>query len=145
MSEIAAYSGLFGAAFFAATIFPAQSETVLAALLMGGQFSPWLLILAASTGNILGSIVNWLLGRGIDRLHDKKWFPLKPAMREKAQKWYARYGRWSLLLSWVPIIGDPLTIAAGIMREDFYVFVLLVGVVKTGRYLVLAAIVLGLM
>ena len=75
-------------------------------------------------------------------MRDRKWFPVKPAALARAQDWYQRYGRWTLLLSWVPIVGDPLTVAAGIMRERLVIFVALVTVAKAGRYLVVAAIVL---
>jgi membrane protein YqaA with SNARE-associated domain len=57
---------------------------------------------------------------------------------EQAQRWYAKYGKWSLLLSWAPVIGDPLTVVAGVMRERLVVFVALVAVAKVGRYLLLA-------
>ena len=97
----------------------------------------------ASLGNVAGSVVNWLLGRGVERLRHRRWFPVGEASLERAQGWYRRFGRWSLLLSWMPIIGDPLTVAAGVMRERFLVFLLLVGIAKTGRYVVLAALVLG--
>ena len=62
---------------------------------------------------------------------------------EKAELWYARYGKWSLLLSWVPFIGAPLTLAAGVLRERFEVFLILVLIAKLGRYLVIAAVALG--
>lgn len=129
---------MFFAAFLAATILPAQSEAVLTGLLLGGDYAPWRLVLVASLGNVLGATLNWGLGRGIERFHDKKWFPLQGIALERAKGWYLRYGRWSLLLSWVPIIGDPLTVAAGIMRERLAIFLLLVGLAKTGRYIVLA-------
>lgn len=138
MTDLAVYAGLFLVAFLAATIFPAQSEAVLAGLLLGGNFTPWLLVLVASLGNVLGSVLNWGIGRGLERFHDKKWFPLKGVALERAQGWYRRYGRWSLLLSWVPIIGDPLTVAAGIMRERLVVFLVIVALAKTGRYIALA-------
>ncbi|PZQ48279.1 MAG: hypothetical protein DI551_01975 [Micavibrio aeruginosavorus] len=139
-----AYGGLFLASFIAATIFPAQSEAVLTALLLNGGYSPWLLVAVASVGNVWGSCVNWALGRGIDHFHDRPWFPLKSHMRQKAQCWYQRYGKWSLLLSWVPFIGDPITVMAGVMKEKWWVFLSLVALAKTGRYMVLAAIVLQL-
>lgn len=138
MTAFAVYAGLFAVAFLAATIFPAQSEAVLTGLLLGGDYTPWLLVLVASLGNVLGATVNWGLGRGIERFHDQRWFPLHGAALERAKGWYHRYGRWSLLLSWVPIIGDPLTVAAGIMRERLAIFLLLVTLAKTGRYVVLA-------
>ena len=132
-----AYAGLFLAAFLAATLLPAQSEALLVALLLAGH-PPWWLLLVASTGNVLGSLFNWWLGRGIVHYRDRGWFPVKPGALERAQRWYRRYGRWSLLLSWMPVVGDPLILAAGIMREPLRVFLPLVAVAKAGRYLVLA-------
>jgi membrane protein YqaA with SNARE-associated domain len=99
----------------------------------------------ASLGNILGSCVNWLLGRAAERFRDRKWFPLSQASLDKAQGWYHRYGRWSLLLSWMPIVGDPLTIAAGLLREPFWSFLILVSIAKTVRYILLTLGALGLM
>ncbi|MCP1337534.1 YqaA family protein [Futiania mangrovi] len=134
--------GLFLAAFAAATVLPAQSEGLLVALLLAGH-EPWVLVAVASVGNTLGSSVNWLLGRGIERFRDRPWFPASEAGLARAQRWYHRYGKWSLLLSWMPIVGDPLTVIAGLMRERFSVFLLLVAVAKTGRYLALAAVTLS--
>lgn len=139
MTQITAYAGLFAAAFFAATIFPAQSEAVLAGLILTGDYPVASLLAVASLGNVLGAVVNWGLGRGIERFKDRRWFPAKPYALARAQAWYQRYGKWSLLLSWVPIIGDPLTVVAGVMREPFVVFLALVTIAKVGRYLVLAA------
>ena len=129
--------GLFMAAFLAATLLPAQSEAVLVALLLEGH-SPWRLVAVASVGNVLGSTVNWWLGREIVRFGDRRWFPVKPAALERARRWYASWGRWTLLLSWMPVIGDPLTLAAGMMRERFAVFLALVAFAKTLRYAMLA-------
>ncbi|HYF29494.1 MAG TPA: YqaA family protein [Chitinophagaceae bacterium] len=140
MPDISVYIGLFLAALLAATIIPAQSEAVLVGLLIAGKYNPWLLVGVASLGNVLGSIINWLLGYGIQQLKHKKWFPIKPASLERAIAWYQRWGRWSLLLSWVPIIGDPLTVAAGVMREKLWIFIVLVTIAKAGRYCVLAFI-----
>ncbi|HQU68047.1 MAG TPA: YqaA family protein [Albidovulum sp.] len=143
MSDLFAYVGLFLAAFSAATLLPAQSEALVAGLLLGG-YAPWLVLAVASAGNVLGSVVNWLLGRGIDRFRDRRWFPAGPAALTRAEGWYRRYGRWSLLLAWTPIIGDPLTVVAGVLREPFPVFLLLVSVAKIGRYIVLAAVTQGI-
>jgi membrane protein YqaA with SNARE-associated domain len=142
MSALATYGGLFLAAFAAATILPAQSEAVLAGLLAAGNHAPTLLILVAGTGNVLGSVVNWLLGRGIERFRGARWFPVSEKQLDRAGSWYRKYGWWSLLLSWVPVIGDPLTVAAGVMREPFARFLLVVSIAKFGRYIVLAALVL---
>jgi membrane protein YqaA with SNARE-associated domain len=138
MIDFAAYGGLFLAAFVAATILPAQSELVLTGLLASGKYAPSALIAVASAGNILGAVVNWLLGRAIEYYRDRPWFPVKPHALKRAEDWYHRYGRWSLLLSWAPVIGDPLTIVAGVLREPFWSFLLLVAIAKIGRYVVLA-------
>lgn len=130
-------SGLFVTAFLAATIFPAQSEALLVALLIKTEYAPWLLVSIASAGNVLGSIVNWGLGRYIEHFKDRNWFPASPKTLEKAQAYYERYGKWSLLLSWVPFIGDPITVIAGVMRERLWVFVAFVVIAKAGRYIVL--------
>lgn len=143
MSALAAYGSLFLAALVAATILPAQSEAVLAGLLAAGNHSPILLILVASIGNVLGSVLNWLLGRGVERFRAARWFPVSPRNLDRATRWYGRYGWWSLLLSWAPIVGDPLTVAAGILREPFPRFLLVVSIAKFGRYILLAAIVLN--
>ncbi len=143
MSALAAYGGLFLAAFAAATIVPAQSEAVLAGLLATRNYAPAILILVAGIGNVLGSVVNWLLGRGVERFREARWFPVSAKNLERAGNWYRRYGWWSLLLSWLPIVGDPLTVAAGIMREPFGRFLIVVSIAKFGRYIVLAALVLN--
>ncbi|MCS6892095.1 MAG: YqaA family protein [Rhodovarius sp.] len=143
--DFAAYLGLFLSAFGAATLLPLQSEPVLIGLLAGGVGLPWLLVATASLGNTLGAVVNWWLGRQIDRFRDRRWFPVPPDRLEAARRWYARWGRWSLLLSWAPFVGDPLTVIAGAMRERLAIFLLLVGLAKTGRYLVLAWVTLGLL
>lgn len=140
--DLAAYAGLFASAFLAATLLPAQSEAVLTAMLLDGRLPVVALLLVASAGNVLGALVNWLIGRGIERFRDRAWFPVNGATLAKAQRWYQRYGKWSLLASWMPVVGDPLTLAAGVMREPLPVFMLLVTLAKVGRYIVLAALVL---
>ena len=144
MDNLVPLAGLFAIAFAAATILPAQSEAALAALLVAGAQPAVLLVLIASLGNVLGSVVNWALGRGIERFRHRRWFPASAAALQRAEAWYRRYGRWSLLLSWVPFIGDPLTVMAGVLREPLWSFVLLVALAKTARYAVLAAVVLRL-
>lgn len=143
MIEIASYAGLFLIAFAAATILPLQSEAALTGMLLGG-FSPWLLVFVASIGNVCGAVVNWLLGRGIERFATRRWFPVSARELERAQAWYRRFGKWSLLLCWVPLIGDPLTVVAGVMREPLPIFLALVTLAKVGRYIVLAWTVLKL-
>lgn len=140
MQELAANWGLFAVSFLAATILPAQSEIGLAALLLAEAYSVALLVIVASVGNTLGAVVNWGLGRGIEQFRDRKWFPASAAQLDRATGWYRRYGRWSLLMSWAPFIGDPLTLAAGILREPLLTFVLLVAVAKTVRYVTVVAV-----
>lgn len=137
-AEIAVLGGLFLAAFLAATLLPMQSEAALVALLLAG-YPPVALVIVASAGNVLGSMVNWWLGRELLRFRGRRWFPVSTSALEHAQQRYRRWGRWSLLLSWLPVIGDPLTLVAGVMREPLRVFVPLVELAKSGRYLVLAA------
>lgn len=140
MNGIAGLSGLFLAAFVAATLVPAQSEGVLAAMVAAETHAIPLLIAVASAGNVLGSVVNWLFGCGIDRFRNSKWFPVGPEALDRAAIRYRRWGRWSLLLSWMPVIGDPLTVVAGVLREPFWSFLALVTIAKTARYLAVAAL-----
>ena len=144
MTSLATYLGLFVAALGAASILPMQSEPVLVALLLLGDQPAWVLVAVASVGNTLGSCINWLLGRAVERFRDRRWFPVSPAALARAEGWYRRWGRWSLLMSWVPVVGDPLTVIAGVLREPFATFLLLVAVAKTARYIVLALVTLGL-
>lgn len=138
-----AYVGLFASALVAATILPMQSEAVLVGLLALDAHSTVALIVVATVGNVLGSIINWYLGRYILRFKNKRWFPSSEQQLERAQNWYRRYGRWSLLASWLPIVGDPLTVVAGVMKEPIGPFIILVTLAKGSRYIVLAAIVLS--
>lgn len=142
-TDVTAYAGLFLAALIAATILPAQSETVLAALILSGGYSTALLVLVASVGNILGSVINWGLGRWIEHFKNRKWFPVSEMRMAQAEGWYRRYGRWSLLASWIPIIGDPITVVAGVLRVPFTSFLILVSLAKTGRYLAIAWAIAG--
>jgi membrane protein YqaA with SNARE-associated domain len=144
MTDFLTYAGLFAVALGAASILPMQSEPVLVALLLLSEQPVWALVAVASLGNTLGSCINWLLGRAVERFRDRRWFPVPPDKLARAEGWYARWGRWSLLMSWAPIIGDPLTVMAGVLREPFWTFLLLVTIAKTGRYIVLTLVTLGL-
>jgi membrane protein YqaA with SNARE-associated domain len=139
MEALLAYGGLFAVAFLAATLLPAQSEVALIALLATDRYSVFLLLAVASAGNVLGSCLNYAIGRFLaESPRFKKSVALKH--RDRAESWYRHYGRWSLLASWVPAIGDPLTAAAGVLREPFVTFLVLVTAAKSGRYLVLLAL-----
>ena len=143
MLEFTHYLGLFFSAFAAATLLPLQSEAVLVGLLLNDRQSVLTLLAVASAGNVLGSMVNWLLGRYLLCFRDRRWFPVSEQQLQKAESSYRRYGHWSLLLSWLPIVGDPLPMMAGVLREPLWRFMLLVGVAKISRYAVLAALTLG--
>ncbi|WP_425457914.1 YqaA family protein [Aureimonas fodinaquatilis] len=145
MDDLIPLTGLFAVAFVAATILPAQSEAALVGLLVLGQQSVVLLVIVATIGNVLGSITNWLLGRWIEHYRHRRWFPVSDKALERATGWYGRWGRWSLLLSWAPLVGDALTVAAGVLREPFWSFVLLVTIAKAGRYCVLAFVTVRLL
>lgn len=134
---VAGYAGLFAAAFVAATILPAQSELLLGAMLVSGNYGTGALLAVATAGNVLGSIVNWLLGRYFAHHREKRWFPASTARMARAEAWFAHFGPAVLLLSWVPVIGDPLTVVAGVLRMRFVTFLLVVILAKGGRYLFL--------
>jgi membrane protein YqaA with SNARE-associated domain len=140
MDVLSIYLGLFALSFLAATILPAQSEAALFGLLVTGAYSTSALVVVASVGNVLGACANWGLGRLLTRLEHQPWFPVRRFGIARAEDWYRRYGRWSLLFSWAPVIGDPLTVVAGLLREPFPVFLALVAFAKVSRYLVVAAV-----
>lgn len=135
--------GLFTAAFAAATIIPLQSEVVFVALQLAGRVPVAWLIIVASIGNTLGALVNYYIGIGITRFEGKRWFPATPAQMARAEAWFQRWGIWVLLISWLPG-GDVMTVMAGVLRTRIWVFVLLVGIAKTSRYIGLALITAGL-
>src|SRR5690554_5161661 len=122
MWSLSGYFLLFSSALVAATLLPLQSELVLVSLLMAGQASVLALLVVATAGNVLGSLVNWWLGRYLLRWQGRRWFPVSAPQLERARGAYQRYGYWSLLLSWMPLVGDPLTLVAGVMREPLWRF-----------------------
>ncbi|EAU41796.1 hypothetical protein FP2506_15224 [Fulvimarina pelagi HTCC2506] len=144
MTDIAILAGLFWSAFLAATILPGASEVVLVATLTETVVDPVTAVLVASTGNTLGSVVNWAMGRYLARYADRRWFPLpKPALL-KAQTVFRRYGVWMLLFAWWPFGGDALTLAAGFLRVHLATFTILVAAGKTARYAAVAGATIGL-
>lgn len=138
-----AYLGLFFVAFIAATLVPAYSEVLFTGLLTAG-YEPLALWSWATAGNTLGSALNWVLGRYLLHLQNKKWFPFKADALARTQRWFQRYGVWSLLLAWAPIFGDALTFVAGLMRVRFPVFLLLTALGKGARYGILLGVVEGI-
>ena len=135
MDALTAYASLFTAAFLSATILPGSSEVVLVMLALERKLDVTMLLLVATIGNTLGSVVGWILGRWFAGLAGRKWFPASPAQLERASDWFRRYGVWALALAWVPLVGDALTIIAGVLRVNLGVFVALVGLGKGLRYI----------
>jgi len=128
------YFQLLIISFLAATILPFSSEVVLTTMYLSNSFETYFLLIFASTGNILGSMTNWYLGKKISIFQNRKWFPVSPAQLNRSQKYFQKYGLWSLLLAWVPVIGDPLTLLAGVLKVRFSVFFILVSISKISRY-----------
>jgi len=131
------YLFLFLISFIAATIFPLSSELTLLGLLNTNNYNPLNLILTASFGNILGSVFNWCLGMYLLRYINKKWFPFSKHQIFYSSNFFIKFGSWSLLLAWLPIVGDALTFVAGFLRVNFLLFLILVSIGKTTRYLIL--------
>jgi membrane protein YqaA with SNARE-associated domain len=137
MWESAGLGGLFMAAFLAATPVPFQSEIIFLGLLAAKVATPFLLVVVASVGNTLGSVVTYVIGRGISQFQDRAWFPVTPAQLKRAAGWFNRWGIWVLLVSWAPF-GDVVVLMAGVLRTRWWIMLALVAVAKTGRYTVLA-------
>jgi membrane protein YqaA with SNARE-associated domain len=138
---IIGYLSLFTISFLAATILPFSSELMLASMLSIENYNRTLLITFSSFGNILGSVFNWVLGFYFIKLQNKKWFPFNQEQISKSSQWFEKYGKWSLLFAWVPIIGDPLTFVAGTMKTKFFIFLILVSIGKISRYLFISLLV----
>jgi membrane protein YqaA with SNARE-associated domain len=138
MPDAAGPLGLFVSAFLSATLLPGSSEVALLALLALGRSEPAMLVAVATAGNVLGSLVNWAMGRFFAHFSDRRWFPVDAGAYERAARWYGKFGVWSLLLAWLPVVGDPLTLVAGALRVGFWRFLVLVTIGKAGRYVFIA-------
>lgn len=134
MTEYAAYGSMFWTAFLAATFLPGASEILLVSLLVSGTVDHWLLLTAATVGNTAGSIVNCFFGAFLAQYRDRRWFPVPAKQLENASRFFQRYGLWSLLIAWAPIIGDALTVIAGMLRIRLLPFTVIVGIGKFARY-----------
>lgn len=129
--------GLFVSAFLSATLLPGSSEALLLLRLAdGGAWLP--LVLTAAAGNLLGSLFTYAMGRLGNTAMHRRWLRIGELELQRAERWFARWGLPSLLLAWLPIIGDPLCLLAGLLRVNPSVFVLLVGAGKLLRYLGIA-------
>lgn len=136
------YLVLFASAFLAATFLPFSSEAVLVTLLLQAE-SPWGLWCAATAGNTLGSGLNWVLGRYLLHFQQRSWFPVKPDKLANAQRGFQKYGWWTLLFAWLPVVGDALPLVAGVMRVHPGLVLLLCGIGKGARYAVVTSLVLA--
>jgi len=132
VNEAVSLFSLFTSSFLSATLLPGSSEAVLVALLVAGSGPTWLLIFVATMGNSLGGLTNVILGR---------FFPMREKSRwhGKASAWLERFGPATLLLSWLPVVGDLLCLLAGLLRMSWgpVIFFLCLG--KAIRYIVVAA------
>ena len=144
MNENEVYITLFSSSFISSTLLPGHSELILTAFIYSNKFPVLTLVLVASLGNILGSVLNWYLGFYFVKFKEKKWFPINHSQLEKASLWFTNYGKWTLFLSWVPFIGDPLTVVAGILRIPIITFLIIVSISKILRYVFISFIALNI-
>ena len=145
MSSIQVYIILFTSSFASSTILPGHSEITLTALITQKKYEIFYLVFLASLGNVLGSVLNWYLGLYFLKFKNKKWFPFKENYINKVSKSFLKYGKSSLLLSWVPFIGDVLTLVAGMFRVPLHQFIIIVSVAKIGRYIFVSLIALSIL
>lgn len=134
------YAAMLGTAFLAATLLPLGSEVALLGALKSGLGSTAGFLVAASIGNVAGCVFNWWLGQNLRRFEGRRWFPVSHDDIAAASSRFNRYGTWALLMSWLPFIGDPLTLVAGVLGTPMRVFLPLVTIGRVGRYLAVAAI-----
>ncbi len=128
--------GLWGlglSAFLAATILPLSSEFVLSALLLAGE-NPITVLFIATFANVAGSTLNYMVGRWGAHTLLSRWLHLSEQQTHRAENYFNHYGKWSLLFAWLPIIGDPLTFIAGVLKVNFGLFITLVTMGKLARY-----------
>lgn len=133
---LAALLSLFAATFLAATVVPFQSEVVFLGMQLAGAAPLMVLIGVASLGNTLGAFVNYWIGARLETAGARRWIRLDDTRYARARRWWDRWGVWSLLLSWAPVLGW-FTVVAGAMRTPLWQFALLVALAKTGRFALL--------
>lgn len=140
MATTTLLGSLFLSAFLSATLLPGTSEIALTGMIAGGHVPVIAAILTATIGNTLGSCFNWGIGRFFAGFQSHRWFPVPAVKFDYYSDWFRRWGVWSLLMSWVPVIGDPLTVIAGAARTPIVIFTLIVFIAKGIRYLMVAGI-----
>jgi membrane protein YqaA with SNARE-associated domain len=132
---------MFTASLIAGTFLPflpGSSELVLGGFLSAGQGEPWMLVLAATAGNLVGAVINYVIGHFVSDLAGRRWFPVTEAQMQRASDRFNRYGVWILLMTWLPLIGDIITVVAGLLRTNFKIFIVLVTIGKLFRYIAIA-------
>ncbi|MDT8443868.1 MAG: YqaA family protein [Desulfuromonadales bacterium] len=135
------YPALFLLSLLASTLVPLGSEWLLAALLIKG-FDPPSVVLVATVGNSCGALLTYAIGLWGGPFLVQRILRISKESQKRAERFFNRYGSWSLLFSWVPVLGDPLCLVAGILRTGFWRFLLLVTTGKLLRYMVVAKLVL---
>ena len=128
---------LFAISFLAATILPLASEWMLAALI-AGDADPCFAVVIATAGNTLGAITTWAIGMWGGSRIMTHWLRITEKDRRIARRWYARWGSWSLLMAWAPVIGDPLCLVGGMLKIPLWRFTLLTTAGKAARYTAVA-------
>jgi membrane protein YqaA with SNARE-associated domain len=141
VSAYVGYGSLFFLSFMASTVIPIGSEWLLISMILKG-FDPILTVTTATAGNTLGACTTYGIG-----IYGSPWmirnvFRMDESAQQRAEKFYVRYGTWSLLFSWLPIVGDPICFAGGLLRIHFGIFVGLVLAGKLFRYGLLTILVL---
>lgn len=137
VGTISGYGGLLVSAFLAATVLPFSSEVVLATMALSESYSNLLLWIFATAGNLGGAIVNWWLGQYCLHFRDRRWFPFNRETLDKTRQYFLRYGMWSLLFTWLPVVGDPLAFMGGVFRVHLLLFTVLVFIGKGARYAII--------
>lgn len=131
------YPALFFLSFFASTLLPLGSEWLLVTLLIN-HYDPAVAVGVASVGNYLGACTTYAIGLYSGPFLIRKVLRIDEGTQARAQRFYDRYGSWSLLFSWLPVIGDPLCLVGGLVRTGFLRFSLLVLAGKVSRYVFVA-------
>ncbi len=127
---------LFFSALISSTLLPGGSEILLLYRLNEGA-DAYILVIIATVGNVLGSLITYSMGRLGNEMVHKKWLRISETQIERGERWFGKYGRPSLLLAWLPVVGDPLCLVAGLLRCELISFLILVSVGKLARYTVL--------
>jgi len=124
---------LFFSALLSATLLPGSSEILLVYKLSQGN-DPLRLLISATTGNLIGSLITYYMGIGGNQLLHKRWLGINERRLKKAKEWFNKWGVYSLFLAWLPIVGDALCLFAGLMKVSIKQFILFVGIGKLARY-----------